>query len=195
MATITALGIGSGLDVNTLVAQLVAAERAPTQTRLDSREAEALSKLSALGSIKGALSVFQNALEPLKELVTFQGRTAVSANSAVYTATAGPDAIAGRYAVEVSALAAAHKLRSAAYAMADTVVGTGTLTLSAAGETFAVNVTNTNSKLVDIVDAINEAPANTKILATIVNSVDGAHLVLTSAATGVASASLIASSM
>ncbi len=188
MATITALGIGSGLDINNLVAQLVAAERAPTQTRLDRREAETLSKLSALGSIKGALSVFQNTLEPLKELATFQGRTAVSANPELVTATAGSEAVAARYAVEVLQLAAGHKLRSGAYAAADTVVGTGTLTLSSGGETFAIEITDANSTLVDIVAAINEAPANTTVLATIVNGIDGAHLVVTSAATGAASA-------
>ena len=187
MPSVTALGISSGLDIASLVTQLVAAERAPTQSRLDIREAGTLSKLSALGSIKGALAAFQNTLEPLTELGSFQGRTATSTNSEVFTATASADAIAGRYSIEVTSLASAHKLRSSAYATADMAVGTGTLTLSAAGETFAVAIDSPNNTLIEIASAINEAPGNTQILATIINSVDGAHLVLTSAATGASS--------
>ena len=107
MATLTSPGIGSGLDIAGIVAQLVTAERAPQQTRLDTQEARALSKLSALGTIKGALGAFQSALEPLKSLDTFQGRTATSTNQDIFTASANTTAVPGRYAVEVSALATA----------------------------------------------------------------------------------------
>ena len=54
MASITSPGIGSGLDVATLVEQLVIAEGAATAFRLDTQEAEALTELSAFGSLSGA---------------------------------------------------------------------------------------------------------------------------------------------
>ena len=63
---IQALGIGSGLDIQSLVSQLVAAERAPVETRLTRQASDVATRVSALGSLKGALSAFQSALEPLQ---------------------------------------------------------------------------------------------------------------------------------
>ena len=59
MATIQSPGIGSGLDINSLVEKLVAAERAPGDAQLTRRECKATLQISALGSLKGALSAFQ----------------------------------------------------------------------------------------------------------------------------------------
>lgn len=171
-----------------IVSQLVAAERAPTQTRLDLREAQAQSKLSALGVVKGALSTFRDLLEPLTALETFQGRTTRSANEEVFTATADTTAIPGRYAVEVQSLASGAKIRSAAFAGPDTVVGSGTLTITSNAQVFTVDIASPNDTLVEIAAAINDNEFNTEVLATIVNSVDGAHLVLTSTTTGLSSA-------
>ncbi len=188
MASISSPGIGSGLDVTGIVSRLVAAERAPTQLRLDRREAEALSKLSALGTIKAALSSFQSALEPLTTLEGFQGRTTSSGNPDVFTARASATAVPGRYSVEVLSLASGAKLRSSAFTSADTVVGSGTLTITSNSQAFTVAIASPNDTLADIAAAINDSDFNTEVLATIVNSVDGAHLVLTSTGTGVASA-------
>lgn len=188
MGSLSSPGIGSGLDVAGIVSQLVAAERAPTQTRLDQREAEALAKLSALGTVKGAVGSFQSALEPLLELETFQGRTTRSDNEEIFTATAGSNAAPGRYGIEVISLASGHKIRSGAFAAPDTVVGSGTLTLTSGTESFTVDVASPNDTLVEIAGAINDSEFNTTVLASIVNSVDGAHLVLSSAEEGAASA-------
>ena len=57
MASITSsTGLGTGLDINSIVSQIVAAEGTPTQNRLDRREAELQTKLTAYGTLKGALS-------------------------------------------------------------------------------------------------------------------------------------------
>ena len=188
MASFSSPGIGSGLDVAGIVSQLVAAERAPTQTRLDQREAQALAKLSALGTVKGAVGTFQSVLEPLLELETFQGRTTRSDNEEIFTATADSNAAPGRYGIEVISLASGSKIRSDAFAAPDTVVGSGTLTISSGSETFTVDVASPTDTLVEIAGAINDSEFNTSVLASIVNSVDGSHLVLTSAEEGAASA-------
>lgn len=192
MASITSLGVGSGLDIGGLVNQLVAAERAPVQTRLDTREAEALGKLSALGAVKGAVSGFQSSLATLQDLATFQGRSVTSSNEELFTATASASAIAGRYAVEVESLASNHKLRSDAYTDAATAVGDGTLTITSGSETFTVTIDPSANTLADIVSGINEATGNTQVLATVVNSTEGSHLVLTAAESGAASAITVA---
>ena len=73
---ITATGLGSGLDVKSLVDQLVAAERQPAATRLATQEARANAQLTAIGRLKGALSTFQTAVTALADPAQFQQRKA-----------------------------------------------------------------------------------------------------------------------
>ena len=50
-------GIGSGLDVNGLVSQLVAAERAPVEQRIARAKNGVDTKLSAFATLRGAVAV------------------------------------------------------------------------------------------------------------------------------------------
>ena len=63
MATISSTGIGSGLDINSLVSQLVAAERAAPEQRINRDTAKATTEFTALATLKGAMSSFQAAAE------------------------------------------------------------------------------------------------------------------------------------
>ena len=63
MAGIQASGVGSGLDINSLVTQLVSAENASRSAPILRREAAATTKISALGTLKGALGAFKGALD------------------------------------------------------------------------------------------------------------------------------------
>ena len=65
---ITATGVGSGLDIDGLVSQLMAAERAPMDRRLLKRESNITSDISALGSLKSALSDFKGSLASVNSL-------------------------------------------------------------------------------------------------------------------------------
>lgn len=188
MGSIVTSGIGSGLDIDSLVKQLVAAEGQPTSTRLDTQEAKLQAKLSAFGSLRSALAALQAAVAPLKDLTKFQGRTVSSADEDILTATADSTAATGNYEIEVERLAQAAKLRSTGFATADTVVGTGTLTLSLGTSIITVAIDANNNSLAKIRDAINSAPGNPGIAATIVTATDGAHLVLTGSKTGTANA-------
>ncbi|GAP65252.1 flagellar hook-associated protein 2 [Mizugakiibacter sediminis] len=188
MAAITSPGIGSGLDVNSLVSQLVAADKQPLQGQIDSQRGSVQSQLSAIGTLKSLLSSMQTALSTLADGSVFGKRVAGSDSTSTFTASATSTAVAGSYAVEVDGLAAAQKLQSGAYAASDTVVGTGTLTLAVGGSSVAINIDSTNNTLAGIRDAINKASGNPGVSATIVNGSDGAHLVLTATKTGVANA-------
>ena len=112
---ITSLGAGSGLDLASLVDQLVGAERQSRETRLVTNEARAISQLSAFGQVTGAVSAFQDSLEPLEDLENYRGRTAFVAEDAPFTATANADAATGRFSVEVVSLAQAQKIRTDAF--------------------------------------------------------------------------------
>ncbi len=80
---VTATGIGSGLDIESLVTQLVAAERTPVETRLTSQEAVLTAELSAFGAYKGALAAFQSSLSSLNNLNTFGQRSASASDDSI----------------------------------------------------------------------------------------------------------------
>jgi flagellar hook-associated protein 2 len=188
MGSIVTSGIGSGLDINSLVKQLVTAEGGPPTARLDTREAALQAKLSAFGSLRSAIASLQASLVPLKDLAKFQGRAVSVGDATLLGASAASTAATGSYQVEVERLANAAKLQSQAFATADTVVGTGTLTLKLGASTINVVIDDTHNTLAQIRDAINGAVGNPGISATIVTGIDGAHLVLTGSKTGAANA-------
>ena len=192
MATITSSGSGSGLDIAGIVDQLVAAERTPIANRLTARESKANELLSALGKFRSALATFQDSLKGLKELSTFQGRKITVGDDKVFTATASGTSLPGDYSVEVTALAAAHRLSSAARPDATSAVGTGIMSITVNGTTANIAIDGSANSLNDIRNAINAAPDNPGVRATIVTGADGAHLVLSAAKTGVANAISVA---
>ncbi|HSG92212.1 MAG TPA: flagellar cap protein FliD N-terminal domain-containing protein, partial [Methylotenera sp.] len=82
---ITAGGIGSGIDVNGLVQQLVAAEGQPATQRLNLKEANIQANLSAFGSLKSALSRFQDSVKALQNQDNFLKQTATSSNTDLFS--------------------------------------------------------------------------------------------------------------
>lgn len=179
---ITAAGIGSGLDIESLVSQLVAAEGQPAINRLDSQEAKLQANLSAFGSLKSALSNFQTAVQSLQTDSSFQGRKASSSNNELFTASASTQATQGQYDIEIEQLAQAAKLTSNSgdFAEASDVVGTGTLTINFGSESFSLTIDESNNTLAGIRSAINNAEDNPGVTATIVSSDNGPRLVLSS---------------
>jgi flagellar hook-associated protein 2 len=171
--SITASGIGSGIDIDGLVRQLLAAEAQPAQLRISQREARLQSRLSAFGQFKSALDQLRSALAGLTSTATFNGRTAQVADETLLTVQADSSAATGSYGVEVLRLAAAHKLASAPVAAATTAVGYGTLTIAAGGTSFDVEITSGAPSLADIRNTINSAPDNTLVTATLVTANGG----------------------
>jgi len=187
--TITGNGVGSGLDVQGIVQKLVAAEGAAPSARLATAEADAQAKLSALGSLRSALSSFQDAVTKLKDLNGFQGRQVVTSSKDFFTATAGTTALPATYEVEVEQLAQAQKLQSTPFATATTAVGTGTLRITTGGQNFDIVVDSTNNTVAGIANAINSSQAGKSVVATVITGAGGAAtLTLTARTTGVANA-------
>lgn len=208
MPTITAAGIGSGLDVNSILDQIVTAERTPTETRLNSKEAKLQAELTAVGTLKGSVSSFQSSLGKLKQASLFNSTSVNVSNSDVLSATSTSVAQAGSYSVDVTSLAQSHTLASMDFNSIDDVVGTGTLTFNfgttqydpgtsfAAGDdtytSFTQNpdsasqsivIDNSNNTVAGIRDAINNADIG--VNATIVDNGSGYRLLITSKNQGV----------
>ncbi len=186
---LTAAGIGSGLDINGIVSALVDASFVPRQVTLDQREAAVQTEISAIGSLKSAMSEFQDKLERLQKLETFDKRKAATNLSDYLTASASSTATAGTYNVVVKSLAESHKVGSVAVADPDAPIGEGSLSITAGVDeegnplsmTLAVEADDT---LADIAAKINSAEDNPGVTATIITGDTGPRLVMTSDNTG-----------
>ena len=199
---ITATGIGSGLDIEGLVTQLVAAERQATDLRLTRNQAERQQELSALGTLQGALSSLQAGLSGLSSASSFNQIQTTSSDTGALIASGDSDAVPGSYSVAVSQLATPESLASTAFADQDsTALGTGTLTirrgttdydsgtdtynsftLNPNADITTITIDDSNNTLEGIRDAINAS--DTGINATIVNDGSGFRLLLNAEDTG-----------
>ncbi|GIZ12188.1 flagellar filament capping protein FliD [Pseudomonas sp. NCCP-436] len=185
MAGIT--GIGSGIDIDSIVQATIAAERAPKDSQLNRVEANATAKISALGTLRSALSEFQTALKGLNDISLFNTRTASSSDSARVTATADKNALAGKYSIEVLSLATSSKLTSGVVAGDSSAVFEtgGTLRIGLGTEEFNLEIAD-GATLKDVRDAINERLKDEGISANIISDpvAGSSRLVLSSNKTG-----------
>ena len=185
---ITATGLATGLDVESLVTQLVGAEVAAPSSRLDVKEARYQAKISAFGSLKGALANFQTSLASVSSLSSFQEKSASSSLSQKVGITATSAAANNTFNVEVANIAVAQSLASAAGVFSSTqdAVGLGALSITDGSQTVSVTIDQTNNTLSGLRDAINASDAN--VNASIINDGAGYRLVLQATKTGLANA-------
>ena len=184
MASLSSPGVGSGLDVRSMVNQLVAAERAPAENRIGRLESTTKSQISAFGKISSALSGLQDALAKFAGDGALPGRKVSVPEGAGFTAIGGAKAALGRHDVTVERLASTHKLQSAALA-SDAQLGHGSLAITVGdGEPVTVDIAEGKGSLADIRDAINRQAGSLGVSATLVRGDAGDVLVLASTATG-----------
>lgn len=195
--TMSSPGIGSGLDVNNIITQLMAVEQQPMKA-LQTKAAGMQTQLSAFGQMQSLVSSLQDATTPLLTASNYALTTATSSDASSIGVTSTSNAVPGNYAVAVSALAASQTLVSASgqFAANTDVVGTGTLTISLgswnSGQTaftpkpgaqsVSISIDSTSNTLAGVRDKINAA--NAGVTATIVTDSTGARLALQSSSTG-----------
>jgi flagellar hook-associated protein 2 len=190
--SLSSLGVGSGLDAETIVTKLVALERQGIN-QLQTQTSTIQSKISAFGKIQSAVSSLRDAASKLTSPDLWATTTATSPDTSVaFTTSSG--ATPGSYNVEVSALASGQSVVSnTVLASSTATLGSGTLTIelgSWSGTAFtnkaassAVNITVESTDTLEAIrDKINNSTAGVK--ATIVNDASGARLVMNSASTG-----------
>lgn len=182
-SSISSLGVGSGLDLSSLLTNLMQAEQQPLILN-QQRQASYQAKISAYGSITSKLSALQTAANALKSPLNQEVYSAASSDATVASTTTSVGAASGTYAVHVDSLAKAHTLNSGAVADSSTVIGTGIMRIGVGASTFDVTIDSSNNTLAGIRDAINTASDNTGVNATIITDVSGARLALTSKETG-----------
>ena len=199
--------INSGLDVQTIVDQLILVERAPIR-RLETQSGNLQNRITAFQSFNTKLSTLLDRLNDAlykDETATFNipvgferrfaksvfaVRKASSSDESAVLASAAKGASVGSYAVTVNSLAKARTEASGNFADTGTTrTGTGTIVIQVgAKDTVTINIDETNNTLEGIRAAINTA--NAGVSATILN--DGSsspyRLLLTAKGTGTANA-------
>lgn len=181
---ITSAGIGSGLDLESIITAFVTAESVPTEVRLQKKEERITSELSGLGTFKSALSSFQSVADKLKTVDDFNEQIINVGNDDVSITTNG-FASNGAFEISVIQLAEATRIQTPDFANASTTVAAGTLTFGAGSDSFDVAIDATDD-LSTIRDKINAQTGNFGVTASLVNSDSGTYLSYTSNTTGTA---------
>lgn len=197
MSTISSLGVGSGLDAESIVTKLVALERQPI-TQLQTSASKIQTKISAYGKIQSAVSSFRDAAAKLAGIDLWQTTTATSSDSTSANISTSSGAAAGNYSIGISKLAAGQSVvTNTALTSSTSTLGSGTLSIElgswdstttpptftgkAGAASVSVTIAATDT-LDDIRTKINNSGSG--VNATIVNDASGARLVMQSANTG-----------
>ncbi|MCG5501473.1 flagellar filament capping protein FliD [Ectothiorhodospira lacustris] len=196
MSTISAMGVGSGIDIRGLVDQLVAAERKPREMQIQRSETRIKEQMSGLGRLKSALATFGDAASKLNQASTFRQINTRVTNEGVVSATGTSTAPQGNYDVNVINLAQAQRMVTRSdmfsgvtdFSASGTALGSGEMIFSFDGggsETISI-ANGSPSSLNDWAAAINSQ--SSRLTASVVDDGSGPRMILTSAQTGEANA-------
>lgn len=164
MATISSLGVGSGIDAESIVSKLMALERQPL-TAIQKKESGINAKISAYGTLSGLLDSLRTASNTLGTPNSLAAFKATSSATDVLKGTGSSTASAGTYAINVLQLATAHKtshttaIAGDAGAIINSTGTSQTFSLSVGGATATDLTINANASLADLRDAINNSAA------------------------------------
>jgi flagellar hook-associated protein 2 len=198
-------GIGSGLDVNSIVTQLVAIEKQPL-TQLQTSATKLQTQLSLYGSVKSQMAALGDAAAALALPGAWNTQKASSSNASAVGVTAGASATAGAFSVSVSQLARAQSAASTGVAAGSAIGAAGTLSIqlgtwsgadtalgftpgSATAVAVSISATDTTSA---IAAKINAAGAG--VTATVLKDGTNERLVIRSSTTGQASGFAVSTS-
>jgi flagellar hook-associated protein 2 len=188
MASSTVSGIGSGVDTQSIVKALIAAEKAPKQTQITAQQADTTTQISAVGSIKNALDTYRSAIAKLNTASAFTGLAGTSSDEKVVKTTVNATASAGKYALEVTQLATSSKVSSDVFlggssATVNSSSESQTLKISQSGTDYSVSIA-AGATLQQARDAINTQLNSKGLSANIITDAKGARMVISSSTTG-----------
>jgi len=186
MASVSSVGIGSGVLTSELIESLAEAERAPTEARLNNQEAEINAELSVFGLIQSAITDLRLPSRTLANPELFESKSIASGNVAFSGVIDTSDASVGTHTIEVTALANSHTLTSAEFTDSNvTAVGTGSLAITIGSDTATITIDSTNNTLDGIAAAINN-DSTVAVTASVLYTGTAYKLVLNSDVTGLA---------
>ncbi len=171
MGGISIGGLGSGLDVTSIVDALVEAQRAPKQNSLDRLETSVTFTLTGLNALGAALNELNSAALDLSLSSSFGQRLVTTSSNDFFTATATSNASSGNYNIEVQQLAQGSQHETSILTGgSSTTFGDGTLTFTVGAESFDIEISATDN-LQDIRDKINDSADNELVSVNLLNNV------------------------
>ena len=195
--SISSAGLGSGLDVKSIISSLMAVESQPLQL-LQDKASTVQTEISAVGQIQSLTSTLSDKSHALSNSSLWTQTTSSTSDPTVVTAdTSGGTAAAGDYSVSVQQLAQGQTATLATPATALTpgtiTIQLGTYTTDSAtppNTTFAasgppapaITIGPGDTSLASIRDKINQA--NAGVSASIITDASGSRLSLRSTTTG-----------
>ncbi|MEP3350895.1 MAG: flagellar filament capping protein FliD [Marinomonas sp.] len=177
--SIGSLGAGSGLDLESLVKEMVSAQKDAKvrlyQTQINGYEAE----LSALGQVGSAIDTFKSTVQTLNDEDLFTGRDAKIAQKEgeeVMSITTDNTASNGSYSIDINQVAKGSRVMSApgVFTSVDDVITKkdDTLTLKAGDNEFSINVA-AGTTLSELRNLINTSEDNFGVSANLVDDGNG----------------------
>ena len=196
---LSSAGIGSGLDVETIVSKLVALEKQPLN-KLQTVASSIQSKISIYSQVKSLMSTLSDVASKLSQNSSWSAMVATSSNVGAVQVSVSGAASATSFSVGVAQLARAQSVASAALGATNAPVGGGSLSIQlgtwsgtgTASPQFAEGTAGAVSVQIDAADTlavvaskINDAKAG--VTATVLRDANGERLLLRSDSTGEAS--------
>ncbi len=176
---LSGLNAGAGIDTDSLITNLTAAQKAGLETPITNKQATNTAQISAVGSLASDLSTFASSLNTLISGGTLQSQPQSSKTDVMtVSAVSGTPLSNLGSSITVSQLAQAQSVKSAAFSSSQ-AFNTGTLMLSVGGGApIEIDVTSGNNTLAGIATAINGS--NAGVTAKVITGADGnATLVMT----------------
>ncbi|MFN9503957.1 MAG: flagellar filament capping protein FliD [Rubrivivax sp.] len=194
IGTLSSAGLGSGLDVNGIVTQLISLERRPINL-LNTSKGKLDTQLSGLGKLQSNLDAVRDASRKLTSSSAWTP-TGVSSNNTAVVATSDGSTPAGSYSVNVTQMASPQSLVSRTFPTPSQVLGTGTLTIElgqwftnppdftpdAGASAISIEIAEGEDTLEAIRDKINDAEPG--VMASIITDATGSRLSIRSRETG-----------
>lgn len=183
MSAVSSLGVGSGLELGSLVDNLVSIERQSAEGPLNRRQSRTELRLSALGSLRSSVASLAAAVSGLESLQI--GRAVQTSWSEAVTGTATATADTAGYLINVQQLAVAQSLASddaSPFADATSSLGQGTLTVAVGGSSANITLASGSDSLNYVRDQINASGIG--VHAAVVQDGSNYRLLLTSDETG-----------
>ena len=194
---ISSPGVGSGLDINSIVTQLTAVEKQPL-VQLQQNASKLQTKLSSFSTVKSQLASVQDAAQKLLDTDTWGAKTFTSSSSSVVTGSAGTGAKASSFKVRVGQLATVQTERSTIpvsritgsdgqlreKTVSELGGGAGQIVITPnSGSEIDIDVVATDT-LSTIANKINEITAESGVQAFVVTGDSGQSLLLSGTKTG-----------
>ncbi|HPS56077.1 MAG TPA: flagellar cap protein FliD N-terminal domain-containing protein, partial [Sedimentisphaerales bacterium] len=170
-------GLSTGIDTETLIAQLMEIEKRNLYTYQERQEAKEAIK-TAYTSFETELKALQSAADDLSDTDDLRAFKATSSDEDIFTAEASSDAFEGNHTIIVNQLANSERwVHSAGVEYPEDKVGAGTFIYSYNHHETSITTT-ADTTLEDLVGLINNSADNPGVTASLLVYDDNYHLVL-----------------